>query len=167
MTLVSDAKFEGKLTFAFKNDMRNLRNFHQSTWKSQNWDFDGNLLSRVEMHELKIYWGIKCHENEEWCKNWRRIDFSVQNWHEQFDKFWFKHSKISKFCTLMGCVWPKYIMFDLKKYRGVMFYGTEYWCKIWKKTDFCYSKMTRNLGNFCQSTWKFQNFDLGILLCLK
>ena len=26
-----DAKFEGKLTFAFKNDMRNLRNFHQST----------------------------------------------------------------------------------------------------------------------------------------
>ena len=26
-----DAKFEGKLTFAFKNDMRNLGNFHQST----------------------------------------------------------------------------------------------------------------------------------------
>ena len=28
MTLESDAKFEGKLTFAFKNDMRNLENFH-------------------------------------------------------------------------------------------------------------------------------------------
>ena len=27
-----------------------------------------------------------CHENEEYCKNWRGIDFSVQNWHEQFDK---------------------------------------------------------------------------------
>ena len=48
MTLESDAKFEGKLTFAFKNDMRNLRNFHQSTWKSQNWDFDGILLFKVE-----------------------------------------------------------------------------------------------------------------------
>ena len=31
MALNIDAKFEGKLTFAFKNDMRNLRNFHQST----------------------------------------------------------------------------------------------------------------------------------------
>ena len=48
MTLESDAKFEGKLTFAFKNDMRNLRNFHQSTCKSQNGDFDGILLSKVE-----------------------------------------------------------------------------------------------------------------------
>ena len=48
MTLKSDVKFAGKLTFAFKNDMRNLRNFHQSTWKSQNWDFDGILLSKVE-----------------------------------------------------------------------------------------------------------------------
>ena len=48
MTLESDAKFEGKLTFAFKNDMRNLGSFHQSTWKSQNWDSDGILLSKVE-----------------------------------------------------------------------------------------------------------------------
>ena len=48
MALNIDAKFEGKLTFAFKNDMRNLESFHQSTWKSQNWDFDGILLRRVE-----------------------------------------------------------------------------------------------------------------------
>ena len=48
MALKIDAKFEGKLTCAFKNDMRNLANFHQSTWKSQNWDFDGILLSKVE-----------------------------------------------------------------------------------------------------------------------
>ena len=30
--------------------------------------------------------------------------------------------------------WPKYIMFELKKYRGVMFDNAEYWCKIWRKT---------------------------------
>ena len=28
MALKIDAKFEGKLTWAFKNDMRNLENFH-------------------------------------------------------------------------------------------------------------------------------------------
>ena len=29
-----DATFEGKLTCAFKNDMRNLANFHQSMFES-------------------------------------------------------------------------------------------------------------------------------------
>ena len=24
---------------------------------------------KLKMHELKIYWGVMCHENEEWCKN--------------------------------------------------------------------------------------------------
>ena len=43
-----DAKFEGKLTCSFKNDMRNIASFHQCTEKSQNVDFDGILLSKVE-----------------------------------------------------------------------------------------------------------------------
>ena len=34
MALNTDAKFEGKTTFAFKNDMKNLANFHQSTFES-------------------------------------------------------------------------------------------------------------------------------------
>ena len=36
--------------------------------------------------------------------------FKVDN----FDEFWPEHSKISKICTLMGCVGPKYVMFELK-----------------------------------------------------
>ena len=36
MTLESDTKFEEKLTCAFKNDMTNLANFHQSTFESLN-----------------------------------------------------------------------------------------------------------------------------------
>ena len=31
MELTADTKFEGKLICAFKNDMKNLGNFHQST----------------------------------------------------------------------------------------------------------------------------------------
>ena len=34
MALNIDAKLEGKLTCAFKNNTRNLANFHQSTFKS-------------------------------------------------------------------------------------------------------------------------------------
>ena len=48
MTLKSDTKFEEKLTCGLENDMRNLADVHQSTRKSQNWDFDGILLSKVE-----------------------------------------------------------------------------------------------------------------------
>ena len=42
-TLKSDAKFEEKLTCGLENATRNMANFHQSNWKSQNWDFDGIL----------------------------------------------------------------------------------------------------------------------------
>ena len=33
---------------------------------------------KLKMYELKIYRGTMCHDNEEWCKNWSEIDFSVQ-----------------------------------------------------------------------------------------
>ena len=48
MALKIEAKFEGKLTWAFKNDMTNLANCYQSIQKSQNSDFDKILLSKVE-----------------------------------------------------------------------------------------------------------------------
>ena len=48
MMLESDAKFEEKVTCGLENDMKNLANFHQSTQKYQNWDFDWVLLSKVE-----------------------------------------------------------------------------------------------------------------------
>ena len=48
MTPKSDTKFEEKLACGSENDMRNFAHFHQSARKSQNWDFDGILLSKVE-----------------------------------------------------------------------------------------------------------------------
>ena len=68
-----------------KIDMRNLADFHQRTWKSPNWDFDGILLSKMKICELKIYREVMCHDNKEWFKIWRAIDLSVQNWHKEFD----------------------------------------------------------------------------------
>ena len=43
-----------------------------------------------------------CHENEEWCKNWREIDLLFYNWYEEFDEFLPEHSKVSNIYTLMG-----------------------------------------------------------------
>ena len=47
MTLKNDAKFEQKLTFGSKNDMRNLVNFNASSGKSENLHLNGLLLPKV------------------------------------------------------------------------------------------------------------------------
>ena len=44
--------------------------------------------------------------------------------------------------TSMGYFCPKYIRFELKKYRGVIFHNTDQWCKIWKNPNLVVSKMT-------------------------
>ena len=49
------------------------------------------------------------------------FDFSLKSWHEEFRKFGPQHSKLSKTYTLMGSLSPKYVIFELRKYRGVMF----------------------------------------------
>ena len=66
MALKIDAKFEGKLTCAFKNDMRNFANFHQSTFESLKiGTFIGSFYPNQKMYELKIYRGVMCHDNGE------------------------------------------------------------------------------------------------------
>ena len=48
MKLNRDTKFREELTCHFKIDIKYLTNFHQSTQKCQNWNFDGILLPKVE-----------------------------------------------------------------------------------------------------------------------
>ena len=80
MTLKSDAKFEEKLTCGLGSDMSDSANSHQRRWKSQNWDFLGILLSKVENAWVKIYRGVICNNTEEWWKIWQGIDLALQNW---------------------------------------------------------------------------------------
>ena len=104
-----------------------------------------------------------CHENKEWCKIWKGTDLSFQNWNEKFDECWPGHSKMSKICTLIGCFWPNVWA---KKNREVMFDGTEYWCKTWKKIDFCFQKWHEEFSKLSpEHVWKSKNWDFdGILL---
>ena len=61
MTLESDAKFEEKLTRRFKNDMKNLIDFHHSTLKFQNFDFDGFFSSKVKKYTSLKFSGSYMH----------------------------------------------------------------------------------------------------------
>ena len=47
MTLKGDAKFKGKLTCGLKNNIRIFVNFHAGSRKSENFHFDGLLLSKA------------------------------------------------------------------------------------------------------------------------
>ena len=106
----------------------------------QNWleQFDEFWLEHLKVSKMFIsmcsFWakyilfglinhrGVISHETEEGYKIWRGIDSSFQNLHKELDKFWNEHSKVSKIFTLMGSLWAKYILFELKKYRGVIFH---------------------------------------------
>ena len=39
-------------------------------------------------------------------------------------------------------------MFELKKYRGVMFNDTEDWCNVWRKTTCALKNDMKSLANF-------------------
>ena len=51
-------------------------------------------------------------------------------------------------CTLIGLFGAKYVTFDLKKYRGVIFHDTEESCKVWKKNDPSFGKWHEEFDKF-------------------
>ena len=121
----------------------------------------GYFWAKYVLFELKKYSGIIFHETEERYKIWRGIDL-FQNWHKEFDKIWPKHSKVSKIFILMGSFWAKYVLLELKKYRGVIFHYNEEWCKIWRKNDLLLEN-----ADFHQSTWKYLNWNFDKIFVSK
>ena len=119
------------------------------------------------MYELKTYGAVMCYNNEGWCKIWKGIDLPVQNSYEEFNKFWTEHSKISIICTLMSWFWPKCIMFQLRKYRRVMFHDTQDWYKVWKKTDWCFEIWHKKFGKFSPEHLKVSKLGPWASFCQK
>ena len=60
----------------------------------------------------------------------------------------------------MGSFSAKYILFELKKYRGVIFHETEGGYKIWRESTCCFKIGLRNLTDFDLSVQKSQRFSL-------
>ena len=138
----NDKQFEDELICRFKTDMGNLTNFDSSTWKDEFWrkhlkvsknvTLMSSYWAKYILSEVKKYRQVIFHDTEEWYyKIWRGIDLSFQNWHKQFDKFWLE---VSKMFNLLGSFRAKYILLELKKYRGSIFHDTEERCEIWRKT---------------------------------
>ena len=94
-------------------------------------------------------------------ENLKRNWLTFQNWHKEFDEFWLEHWKVSKVCTLMGCFWPKYIMLELKKYRGVTFHDTGEWCQIWRITELFFQKWHGESCKFSPELFKIWKLEFS------
>ena len=110
----------------------------------------GAYWAKYILFELKQNTAIILHETEEGYKIWRGIDVSFQNWHKKFDKFWPEHSKISKIFILMDSSWAKYIyiLFELKRYRGIISNETEEGYKIWRGIDVFFQNWHKKFDKF-------------------
>ena len=67
---------------------------------------------------------------------------------KEFDKFWPEHSKVSKNFTLIGYFWAKCILFELKKYRGVIFDETEEGYKTWRWINLSFQNWDKKFDKF-------------------
>ena len=115
---------------------------------STNLHFD--RLLEVYKILVKKHRGCISHDPEGWCKIWRKTDLLFQKWQE-FGEIRPEHLKISKTCTFICSCCAKYLMFDLKKYMGVVFHDTEGWCKLWRKTDLWFAKWHEEYGRALES----------------
>ena len=70
--------------------------------------------------------------------------------------------KVSKMCTLNGLFHAKYITFDLKKCRRLIFHDTEESCKIWIKTDVWFGKLHEDFSKYFIKT--VENVKIGIFM---
>ena len=100
------------------------------------------------------------HDLEDWCKIWRKTDLFFQKWQE-FGEIWPEYWKVSKTCPVICCYCAKYLMFDLKKYRRIIFDDTDGWCKSWRKTDLWLGKWHKVWKIFTRA---FENLKIGTLM---
>ena len=130
MSLKGDAKFKGKLTHTLKNDIRNLINFHASKRKSENLNLDGFLLSKgykaldekVQKSYVSWHWRVM----QSLKKNWLLVP--KMTW----GIWWILMRTVAsrKICTLICYSCWKYIIFEPKRYRGVICHNTEEWSNL-------------------------------------
>ena len=121
------------------------------------------ILTRAieSLKNVHFYWFLLCKVFKVWSKKVQRSYFS---WHwklmQNLKKNWFVVSNMTRIWWIL--TWTlesfkksyfnglllNYILFQLKKYRGVIFHDTEEWCKIWRKTDLWFGKWHEEFGKF-------------------
>ena len=100
---------------------------HPTFHKSRNFTL---IVSFCPKYIRFIWKGVIFHDTELWCKTWINPDFAVSKMAWGIGWIFIRALKSLKNCILMGSFCPKYIMFQLESFRGIMCHATEGQCKI-------------------------------------
>ena len=157
MTIMNDAKLEEEIDLLFQSWHEEFDKLWAEHFKIPKiFILMHSFWAKYILFVLKNYRGVIFQDTEEGYKIWRGTDLSFKNWREDFDLFWTEHSKVSKILTLMGSFWAKYILLELKNYRGVI----EEWCKIWRKNDLWFGKWHEEFDKFSPEHSKVLKLEL-------
>ena len=88
--------------------------------------------------------------------------------HEEFNKFWPKHSKNLKDLHFNGLILTKVYNVSAKKVQRSYFGCTQDWYKVWRKTVRCFQKLTWGIWQIF--TRALESLQIGTLMapfCLK
>ena len=101
-----------------------------------------------------------------WWKIQRKADFWFQRWHEEFGEF--SPNPTFENFTSVGSYCRKYLRFELKKYRGVIFHDTKQRWKVWINPELVVSKMAWGIAwNFNRALESLKNCTLMSSFCPK
>ena len=129
---------------AFFPDLSNITFNWPVVWKMTQWIWQffpralkigilmGSFNPNLKMYQLKIHRGVICHDKQDYAKFEEEPTCHFKVNMGSLTQFWPEHLKVSKKLILMGCFWAKYILFQLKTYKGVIFHETGEGCKIWR-----------------------------------
>ena len=117
--------------------------------------FMGSFLSRVYK---VLYRRVIFHDTEQWFKVEEKLTLGSENDMRNLVKSNVSNSKSEN----LTC-----IIFDIKRYTGVMCYNIEEWCKIWGGTDLYFEKWHEEFGEFWRNTRMSGNFHFHWLLLTK
>ena len=157
MAIMNDAKLEEEIDLLFQNWHEEFDEFRSEHLKVPKiFILMHSFWAKYILFELKKVQRSYLSWHWRGIQNLERNRLVISIWHEDFDKFWTKHSKVSKMFTLMGSFWEKYILFEIKNYRGVI----EEWTKTWRKTYLWFGKWHEEFDKFSPGHSKVSKLGL-------
>ena len=139
MTMKNYAKFEEELTCHSKVDMRNLTNFDPSTWKSKVFILMGSFWA-------KHIYIVRTKKVQRSYLSWTEQGYNIQR--AIANRFKIGIRNLTNFDPLMHSFWAKYKLFELRKYRGVIFHEIEEGCKNCREIDLLFQNWQKEFDIF-------------------
>ena len=134
---------------SFQNWHKKINKFWPEHSKvSKIFNLMASFWAKYILFGLKNYREVIFHEIKEGYKIGRGIELLFQNWQKEFDQCWLERLKVWKIFTLMAFFWAKYILFELKKYKKVIFHETEEGYKIWSGIEFTCQNWHKEFDKF-------------------